>query len=147
MPTPCYLSLSSNGGVLTSVEDIVPTVLRMVLGQPGETSEWLEDYKVSFRVLESKWGTDPSLMCSKLSDAMRAIYRRYFPDLRLQVNCTYEMIDESERYNLIIDIIAFNDDGTTVGLISNRKIEIDPTTNKFTINYNTATNQTIRVGV
>ena len=132
MSTPCYLSLDSNGGILTTSDNIVPTILRTVLGTPGKTSDTFS--KVSFRELESKNGNDPGSMCHVLSGSLEDIYNNYFPDKKIKVICEYKMIDEI-RYNLSIDVVEFVTPTQTKGLISNRKVFIDPSSNKFEILY------------
>lgn len=133
MSTPCYLSLDSNGGILTTIDNIVPTILRTILGTPGKTSDIYRN-KLSFRELESKNGKDPATMCNTLSSLLTDTYLKYFPDRKIKTICEYKMIDEI-RYNLSIDVVEFVTPTQTKGLISNRKVFIDPSNNKFEILY------------
>jgi len=142
MSTPCYLSLDSNGGILTTSDNIVPTILRTVLGTPGKTSDTFS--KVSFRELESKNGNDPGSMCHVLSGSLEDIYNNYFPDKKIKVICEYKMIDES-RYNISIDVVEYVTPTKVRGLVSNRKVYIDPVSNKFEIIYENNKNSVLKI--
>lgn len=144
MSKPCYLSLSSDGGVLTDMEDIIPSVLRMFFGQPGNTSDLLEAHKESFKMLDSKYGTDPHRMSSAVSSSLKTIYDRYFPNDNIEVICKPEIISEA-RYNLQISVVAMDVNGKTVNLISNRKVFINRETQEFIIRFGNNTNSTIKL--
>lgn len=144
MATPCYLSLSSDGGVLTNMEDIIPSVLRSVFGQPGNTSDYLEQYKTSFRMLDAQSGTVPEDMCSNVSIALKNIYDRYFPNNDIIVRCEPEILTEA-RYNIHISVMATDINGNLVNLISRRKIEVNKETHEFKINFGNDANASIRL--
>lgn len=144
MPTPCYLSLSSDGGVLTSMEDIIPSVLRTFFGQPGNTSDLLEEYKYSFKMLDAKYGTNPERMASSVSNALKKIYDRYFPNNNIDVICDHEILTEF-RYNLLISVVGIDVNGSQVNMISRRKISVNRETQEFKINFGGNMNATIKL--
>ena len=144
MSKPCYLSLSSDGGVLTDMEDIIPSVLRTFFGQPGNTSDIVDQYKESFKMIDAKSGTDPYLMSSAVSSALKRIYDRYFPKNNVDVICKPEIISEA-RYNLLISVVGMDTSGRQVNLISNRKISVNRETQEFRINFGNNANATIKL--
>lgn len=146
MPTPCYLSLSSDGGILTSMEDILPSILRTFIGQPGNTSDFVEEYKRSFRMLDAKYGTSPEDMCNGVSTALRSIYERYFPNDNIDVICTFEILTEA-RYNLNISVVTTGYNGQFINLISKRKISVNHETHEFKINFGNNANQDIQLAL
>ena len=143
MATPCYLSLSSDGGILTSIEDIIPSVIRTVLGQPGNTSDYVEYYKKSFRVLDARYSKNPTDMAHAVSSALKEIYYRYFPNNNIDVNCDVEIISEA-RYNLLISVVVIGYNGKLVNLISRRKISINHDTQEFKIIFGNDANRDIQ---
>lgn len=143
MATPCYLSLSSNGGILTSIEDIIPSIIRVLFGQPGNTSDCVEYYKKSFRVLDARYGKTPQYMADAVSESLMEIYNRYFPNDNINVVCEPEIISEA-RYNLNISVIVPGYNGQLINLISRRKVSINRETHEFKIEYGNNANADIQ---
>lgn len=136
---PCYLSLSSGANVLYNIQDIVPSVLRVVLGTTAGSSELFERERMSFRSLESLYGKTPTDLTSAFSESFDKILRNYVPYTTIQTHCYTEPYDPENpndgRYVLFISVTAIVGANKTASLISSHRVRVNPDTHDFDIIY------------
>ena len=109
-PIPCIPTLHAGAGVITDPADIVAYVIRHILSQSGKTSMVYEDYRVSFRTLESEYGANTEELREILQRKIDTVLRRYFPNGDIRVEVLSKASDTGSTYNLEIKISLQNGD-------------------------------------
>jgi hypothetical protein len=88
---------------LTSNTDIAMYVVRQVIKSPGGESALNEEERVSFRKLNSMYGTNKEKLANALEDGLQRIFSRYRPTGGIKTQVTVNDID-TVNYSLHINI-------------------------------------------
>lgn len=95
--------LSTTKGYLTNNSDRAAYLLTFFIYNPGEVSDYFEDYLISLRDLASKNQQVPDALVSAVEGTLTKVYERYFPDLIINVEVEQKYID-GYKYGLKINI-------------------------------------------
>lgn len=142
MPTTVMPVLSSVVGYVQDVRDIVATMLRFLIMNPGRTSSLWEDKLMSFRKMAAMYESDREDFANKLSAILTSKFNSMFSNYKFEVDVEpSDYLDDTPdgRYTLTFNIfiLKYDKDGAQIkapALLSGNIVMTED--NTIAINYN-----------